>query len=95
MNEATKFTGIKYDDDCGFYAILNGKIVYPKDGISGMKEDALVWLVRFAQADYNNQFGNHFATAESQEETHARYMIARKLLATYEAEMKAQELMFA
>lgn len=36
----TKFTGLKYDNDCGYYAVCNGRIVCPADGISGMKADA-------------------------------------------------------
>ncbi|MBT9173481.1 MAG: hypothetical protein DDT21_01882 [Syntrophomonadaceae bacterium] len=43
---ATKFTGLKYDSDCGYYAVRNGRIVCPIDGISGMKADAeraLAW----------------------------------------------------
>lgn len=35
-----KFTGLKYDDDCGYYAVRNGRIVCPADGISGMKANA-------------------------------------------------------
>jgi len=41
-----KFTGLKYDDDCGWYAIRNGRIVCPAQGISGKKIDAeraLAW----------------------------------------------------
>jgi hypothetical protein len=26
----SKFTGLKYDDDCGFYAVHDGKIVSPE-----------------------------------------------------------------
>jgi hypothetical protein len=41
-----KFTGLKYDDDCGWYAVKDGRIVCPAEGISGMKADAeqaLAW----------------------------------------------------
>jgi hypothetical protein len=41
-----KFTGLKYDDDCGWYAVKDGRIVCLADGISGMKADAeraLTW----------------------------------------------------
>ena len=41
-----KFTGLKYDADCGFYAVRNGRIICPTQGISGMladAEQALAW----------------------------------------------------
>jgi len=41
-----QFTGLKYDDDSGWYAIRNGRIVCPAQGISGQKIDAeraLAW----------------------------------------------------
>jgi len=41
-----QFTGLKYDDDCGWYAIRDGRIVCPAEGISGQKVDAemaLIW----------------------------------------------------
>ena len=41
-----KFTGLKYDDDAGWYAVRNGRIVCPSEGISGMLADAeraLAW----------------------------------------------------
>lgn len=41
-----KFTGLKYDKDCGYYAVRNGRIICPAQGISGMKADAeraLAW----------------------------------------------------
>ena len=40
------YTGIKYDDDCGFFAVKDGVIVCPAEGIDGTRqsaERALAW----------------------------------------------------
>ena len=39
-----QFTGLKYNDDCGWYAVRNGRIVCPANGISGQKVDANIAL---------------------------------------------------
>jgi hypothetical protein len=88
----SKFTGIKYDFDCGFFAIHAGQIVCPKNGISGDKNDALMALVRSTKQAYDAQFGNADATAATQGTAHSDYMQARMLLATWETETKANEV---
>ena len=43
---APKFTGIKYDDDCGWYAVVNGRVAeQPGGGIDGTLESARLALV--------------------------------------------------
>ena len=89
---ASKFTGIKYDFDCGFYAVHAGQIVFPKNGISGDKNDALMALVRSTQGAYDGMSLNPTTTAEKVNAAHADYVKARTLLATHEAEIKAYEI---
>ena len=88
----SKFTGIKYDFDCGFFAVHAGQIVSPKSGISGDKGDALMALVRSTQKAYDAQSLNPMTTAEKVNAAHADYMKARTLLATWESETKANEV---
>jgi len=35
---------IKYDDDCGWYALIDGRVVCPAEGISGQMDDAIAAL---------------------------------------------------
>jgi hypothetical protein len=88
----SKFTGIKYDFDCGFFAIHAGQIVCPKNGISGDKNDALMALLRSTQVTYDAMSLNPMTTAEKVNAAHADYQKARTLLATWEAETKANEV---
>jgi hypothetical protein len=88
----SKFTGLKYDDDCGFYAVHDGKIISPESGISGDKWDALMALVRSTQKAHDAQSSNPMTTAEKVNAAHADYMKARTLLATWESETKANEV---
>lgn len=88
----SKFTGIKYDFDCGFFAVHAGQIVCLKNEISGDKNDALMALVRSTQKAYDAQSLNPMTTAEKVNAAHADYMKARTLLATWESETKANEV---
>ena len=87
-----KYTGLKYDDDCGFYAVHDGKIVCLKNEISGDKNDALMALVRSTQKAYDDQSLNPMTTAEKVNAAHADYMKARTLRAAWAAETKANEV---
>jgi len=41
-----KFTGIKYDEDCGWYAVVNGRVAeQPGGGIDGTLASARLALV--------------------------------------------------
>ena len=43
---ALKFTGIKYDEDCGWYAVVNGRVAeQPGGGIDGTLASARLALV--------------------------------------------------
>ena len=91
----SKYTGLKYDDDCGFYAVHDGKIVCLKNEISGDKNDALMALVRSTQKAYDDQSLNPMTTAEkvnAAHAAHADYMKARTLRAAWAAETKANEV---
>lgn len=44
MSVAQKFTGLKYDDDCGWYALLNGRICQPE--IDGTLQSARAALAK-------------------------------------------------
>jgi len=50
-----KFTGLKYNDDCGWYAVLNGRICQPEiDGTLASARLALV-LARPAAGGFDSQ----------------------------------------
>ena len=59
---ASKFTGLKYDDDCGFFAVHDGKIVRPNAGISGFRDDAMEALAELLYDEI--QDGNDLYHAE-------------------------------
>lgn len=46
MSATGKFTGVKYDADCGWYAVYNGRIICPEQGISGQNIDADIALAQ-------------------------------------------------
>jgi len=64
-----KFTGICYDDDCGFYAVVNGKVLAGGlVGISGYWEQAIARLAdaldngpAHNEPGYEYQFGPAWA----------------------------------
>ena len=92
-----KFTGIEYDEDCGFYAVLEKRIVCPQAGISGQKEDAESALADALEEAEMRLYSKYVAIlsvggAGSTEatEAHGVWMAARAARATQDAQ-EAQE----
>ena len=99
-----KYTGLKYDDDCGFYAVKDGKIVIPAMGISGTYDAALAALTVAQQADleqaetsaqkcFDEILTAGGAGSTEATEAHAVWMAARSARATQDAQdaQKASE----
>ena len=84
---ASKFTGIKYDDDCGFFAVHDGTIISPESGISGDKGDALKALFDSTHATYLAYAGNDYATITTRKSAFNTFRVARELLESHEKEM--------
>ena len=82
-----KFTGLKYDEDCGFYAVHDGLIVSPKSGISGDKGDALSALFNSTHATYRSSAGNDYATITTRKSAFNTFRVTRELLESHEKEM--------
>ena len=83
---ASKFTGLKYDDDCGFYAVHDGKIISPESGISGDKGDALSALFNSTHATYRSS-AHEYESLEARKSAFETFRVARELLELHAKEM--------
>ena len=84
-----KFTGLKYDEDCGFYAVHDGKIISPESGISGDKEDALKALFYSTYDTYQAYAGNKDETVVARL---SAYNASRELLESHAKEVAQVQL---
>lgn len=84
---ASKFTGLKYDDDCGFYAVHDGKIISPESGISGDKWDALNALFYSTYDTYRAYAGNEYESLEARKSALETFCAARELLESHAKEI--------
>jgi hypothetical protein len=88
MMDEGKFTGLKYDEDCGFYAVHDGKIISPESGISGDKGDALKALF-YSTYDTYRAYDESLEARKSALET---FCAARELLESHAKEMERVQL---
>ena len=88
---ASKFTGLKYDDDHGFYAVHGGKIISPESGISGDKGDALSALFNSTHATYRSS-AHEYESLEARKSAFETFRVARELLELHAKEMAQVQL---
>ena len=86
-----KFTGIKYDFDCGFFAVHDGKIISPEGGISGDKGDALKALFYSTYDTYRSSV-HEYESPEARKSALETFRVARELLELHAKEMERLQL---
>jgi hypothetical protein len=87
----SKFTGIKYDFDCGFFAVHDGKIISFVDGISGDQGDAL-WSLFYSTYDRYRSSAHEYESLEARKSALETFCAARELLESHAKEMERVQL---